>query len=73
MAESLAIPSYFKQELTEFSNIEVIYKTSEVGDFLEIVNWEEISGVMTSTFDKIMDLSSKDDDSIEMLKQYFAA
>lgn len=69
MAESLAIPNEFKQELTEFSNIEVIYKTSELGDFLEIVNWEEISGVMTSTFDKILNLSSKDDDSKEMLNR----
>lgn len=50
------IDSFSKYELTEIK-----YKTSEVGDFLEVLNWKEVGEVMNSMFDDLIEILGKDD------------
>ena len=48
-------------DLSIYKYNDVIYKTSDVGAFLEIVNWEEISNNMITMVNKVIEDLDKDD------------
>ncbi|MBU2020290.1 MAG: hypothetical protein KJ941_11650 [Bacteroidetes bacterium] len=49
----LNIPNEVLEELGELDISEVIYYTDELGSFLEIENWQEISNQMREVFDRL--------------------
>jgi len=51
--ESFEIPEELKQKFQKYQVTNVIYKTSELGEFLEIENWKEISEMMTGLYDDL--------------------
>ncbi len=66
----LGLPPEILPNLSKIEKTDVIYKTSEVGEFLEIENWEEISAQMTSIVNEVIELMSKEygDDFGETMK-----
>ena len=42
------------EKLSEYKNIEVIYKTDELGAFVEVENWKEISEMTKKVFDELL-------------------
>lgn len=54
-------PEKLAEKFNEYKYLKVHYKTSEVGDFLKIINWKEIGQKMNKMFDVIINLDSKTD------------
>jgi len=50
------IPENLLDRFSKYELTEIKYKTSEVGDFIEIINWQEVSKVMSNMFDDIIDV-----------------
>lgn len=48
------------EKLSRFQMTEVIYKTTELGEFLEVENWQEISDMMNELFDLLIDHYSEE-------------
>ena len=56
------IPEDLMDRFAQYENIDVIYKTSEVGDFTGIENWEEISISMRGMFGELIDFMVETND-----------
>jgi hypothetical protein len=56
------IPSDVTDRFSKYETTEVIYTTSEVGDFIAIENWEEISEMMTGVFSESIEYMSENGD-----------
>lgn len=55
------IPDELFERFSKYELTEIIYETSEVGDFIEILNWKEVSEIMNNMFDDLIDvLGNKD-------------
>lgn len=66
------IPDELAEKFSKYSVTEIIYKTSEVGDFVEVVNWKEISKSMNGMFnDMISVLGQKDKKLKKFLEERF--
>jgi len=63
--QEFELPDNIKRKLSDYRITEVIYKTSEVGVFLGIENWEEVSKMMNDIFSVMLDEVSKEDRSDE--------
>lgn len=64
------IPKKLMDRFSKYKLTEIIYKTSEVGDFLEILNWKEVSQIMNSMFDDLIEvLGAKDKKKLKALKK----
>jgi hypothetical protein len=57
--KKFGIPSNLRERFSKYENIDVIYKTTELGEFVEIVNWKEISDTMKDMFAVIVDVLSE--------------
>ncbi|WP_188361744.1 hypothetical protein [Flavobacterium orientale] len=55
------IPDQLLDKLSKYRLTEIQYKTSEVGDFIEILNWKEVSEIMNKMFVDIINVKSLDD------------
>ena len=55
------IPDELVDRLAKYQVTEVIYQTSEVGEFLGIENWQEISDMIKGLFTSMIDLLSVND------------
>lgn len=64
----IPIPKSLLNKFAKYSLTEVIYKTSEVGEFLEVVNWKEISKMMNSLFDDMIKILGKEKKDRRALK-----
>lgn len=53
----------FASTFEKYQNIDIIYKTSELGTFLGIQNWQEVSDMTKEIFSKVIDALSKEDKS----------
>ena len=63
------IPEKLLERFSKYKITEIKYKTSEVGDLIEILNWKEVSETMNSMFDDIIEvLGDKDEKKKEALK-----
>ncbi len=56
------IPEVYNDKLSKYNISEIIYKTSELGEFIEILNWNEISEFMNTLFDEMILLMADDDE-----------
>lgn len=61
----LNIPEGTSEEFIDLATVDIIYKTTEVGDFLEILNWEEVGENMNNLFDQIVEYAGKNDEKIK--------
>ena len=59
------IPEKLLNKFSKYKLREVIYKTSEVGDFLEVLNWKEIGEITNSIFDEIIKLAGESDKDLK--------
>lgn len=55
------IPKELLERFSKYKLTEIKYKTSEVGDFLEILNWKEVGEIMNSMFDDIIEVLGEND------------
>ncbi|AUC16816.1 hypothetical protein BTO06_17435 [Tenacibaculum sp. SZ-18] len=64
------IPKVFLDKFTKYKTSEIIYKTSELGEFLELINWEEIGEKMNNLFNDIINIvGDADTEEKEFLKK----
>lgn len=67
------IPEELLDRFSKYKLTEIKYKTSEVGDFIEILNWEEVSETMDSMFDDVIEvLGDKNEQQKNALKAAMA-
>lgn len=59
---SYGIPTELVDKFSKYKLTEIEYKTSEVGDFLEVLNWKEVGDIMNNMFDDIIEVSAKKDE-----------
>ena len=59
---SIGIPEEVMESFSNLSAIDVIYTTSEVGAFIEIENWKEISDKMTEMLENVMSVLAKNEE-----------
>tara|TARA_R110002049_G_scaffold107829_1_gene255623 strand:+ start:234 stop:1187 length:954 start_codon:yes stop_codon:yes gene_type:complete len=69
LVNTYKIPEKLLDRFSKYKITEIEYKTSEVGDLIEILNWKEVSVVMNSLIDDIIEvLGEKDKKSKDALK-----
>jgi len=56
LENTFKIPEELLGELSKYKLTEVMYKTSEVGAFIEVLNWKEIAETTSSMFDDVIKL-----------------
>jgi hypothetical protein len=56
------IPEELLDKFSKYKLTEIKYKTSEVGDLLEILNWKEVGEIMNNMFDDIIEVLGKKDE-----------
>ena len=66
----MSLPQKMARKILDDAELEVIYKTNELGEFLEVENWEEIAEHMKEFYDKVISIVSfsngMDKDSVAM-------
>ncbi|MDH7448186.1 hypothetical protein [Aquimarina sp. 2201CG14-23] len=69
LGNTYKIPENLLDKLSKYKITEIKYKTSEVGDLIEILNWKEVGETMSSMFDDIVNvLGDKDEKEKDALK-----
>jgi hypothetical protein len=72
LKNTFQIPDELVEKFSKYSVTEIIYKTSEVGDFVEVVNWKEISKSMNGMFNDVISvLGQKDKKLKKFLEERF--
>ena len=56
------IPEELLDKFSKYKLTEIKYKTSEVGDLLEILNWKEVGEIMNNMFEDIIEVLGKNDE-----------
>lgn len=57
------IPEKLLSKFSKYKVTEIEYKTSEVGDFIEILNWKEVGKTMSNMFDDVVQVLGEGDDN----------
>ena len=65
LKDTYQIPDELAEKFSKYSVTEIIYKTSEVGDFVEVVNWKEISKTMKDMFNDLISVLGKDNKKLK--------
>jgi hypothetical protein len=69
LGNTYKIPEKLLDRFAKYKITEIEYKTSEVGDLIEILNWKEVGETMNSMFDDIIEvLGDKDEKKKDALK-----
>src|SRR5690606_28168492 len=69
LGSTYQIPEELLEKFSKYKITEIKYKTSEVGDLVEILNWKEVGETMNALFDDIVEvLGEKDVEKKEALK-----
>lgn len=69
LGNTYKIPEKLLDKFSKYKITEIKYKTSEVGDLLEILNWKEVGETMNSMFDDIIEvLGDKNEKKRDALK-----
>jgi len=61
LGNSFQLTDEIQEKLSKYSLTEIKYKTSEVGDFLEILNWQEVSNITKSMFSDLENMLKQSD------------
>lgn len=64
LGNTYKIPQELLDKFSKYETTEILYKTSEVGDLIEITNWEEVSQTMKNMFDDIINVLGKNDENL---------
>jgi hypothetical protein len=67
LMEGYAVSEKLAKKLSKYNETEVIYKTDELGAFVEIKNWKELSSRMTEAFEELIK-SEKEDNKRKKLE-----
>lgn len=62
---SYQIPEELVDRFSKYAIMDILYTTSEVGDLIEIINWEEISATMKNMFEDIIEVLGKEDNNLK--------
>lgn len=62
LGNTYKIPEKLLDRFAKYKMTEITYKTSEVGDFIEILNWKEVGETMNSMFNDIIEVLGEDDE-----------
>jgi hypothetical protein len=57
------IPQELLDKFSKYKLTEIEYKTSELGEFIEILNWQQVSEIMMNMIDDIVEVLSEDDEN----------
>jgi hypothetical protein len=61
LGNTYKIPEELLDRFSKYKITEIEYKTSEVGDIIEVLNWKEIGEAMNNMFDDIVDILGEKD------------
>ncbi len=61
LGNTYRIPEKLLSKLSKYKITEIEYKTSEVGELIEILNWEEVGKTMNNMFDDMVEVLSQED------------
>jgi len=56
------IPKELVDKFSKYKLTNIVYQTSELGDFLEILNWKEIAAMTNNLFDDIIEVLGENDE-----------
>lgn len=74
LSSDFAIPKDFFDKFTKYKTSEIIYKTSELGEFIEILNWKEIGEKMNNLFNDIINImGDSDNEEKKIIKRAMTA
>lgn len=74
LGNNFKIPDNLLEKFSKYKFTEIKYKTSEVGEFQEILNWKEVSNLLNNMIDDIVNvLGEEDKDVKKVLKKTFKA
>ena len=62
LGNTYKIPEKLLNRFSKYKITEIEYKTSEVGDLIEILNWKEVGETMNSMFDDIVEVLGEEDE-----------
>lgn len=55
------VPAKLLERFSKYKTTEIKYRTSELGRFLEVLNWREVSDIMNNMFDDILEIVGEND------------
>lgn len=61
LGSTYQIPETLLEKFSKYKITEIVYKTSEVGDLIEILNWKEVGETMNNLFDDIVEVLGQED------------
>lgn len=81
LGSTYEIPEKLMSRFAKYKLTEIKYKTSEVGEFLEILNWKEVSEMMNNMFDDVVEVigdgdknrTSKLEKALEPIKKVYSS
>jgi hypothetical protein len=65
LGNDFKIPEQLLEKFSKYKFTEVKYKTSEVGEFIEILNWKEVSDILSNMIDDIVEVLGEEDKEIK--------
>lgn len=63
LGSTYEIPEELIEKFSKYEITEIRYKTSELGEFLEILNWEEVGETMNNMFEDIVEVLGGSDEN----------
>ena len=61
LGSTYQIPETLLEKFSKYKITEIVYKTSEVGDLIEILNWKEVGETMNRMFDDLVEILGEED------------
>ena len=65
LGNTLKLPKELINKFSKYKFTEIKYKTSELGEFEEIINWKEVRDLTSQMIDDVVNALSKDDDKLK--------
>ena len=67
LQSSYDIPDNLMDRLSKYKLTEIRYKTTELGEFIEIINWKEVGKIMNEMMDDIVDVLGENDKEMKKI------
>lgn len=69
LENTFKLPKELTDKFSKYKFTEIKYKTSELGEFQEIINWKEVSKIMLQMVNDIIETLAKDEESKKVMKK----
>lgn len=69
LENTFKLPKELANKFSKYKFTEIKYKTSELGEFQEIINWKEVSNIMLQMVNDIIETLAKDEESKKVMKK----